>query len=69
MGSMALVVVLLAVVGAIGLISELPKIVTHHINQPVERRRREQAARRTIAAIIFAAMAIAGFAAVLWYGM
>ncbi len=54
--------VLVLAIGAIGLVSELPKVLSHHINQPVQRRRREAALRRKLVkgiAIGFVALAIA----------
>ena len=55
----------LAIAGAVGLVVQLPKIVTHHINLPKERRRRELAARRTLMRWMAAAMASIAIAA--WF--
>jgi len=54
----------LAIAGAVGIVVQLPKIVTHHINLPKERRRREMAARRTLMRWMAGAAAVV--AAVAW---
>ena len=56
--SIALGAVLL--LGGIGIVLELPKILSHHINQPVQRRRRERALRRKLAWYVVAVWLLAG---------
>jgi len=53
----------LAIAGAVGIVVQLPKIVTHHINLPKERRRREMAARRTLVKWMAAALAVVALSA------
>ncbi len=54
--------------GVIGVLSELPKILSHHINQPVERRRRERALRKKMALRISVVLllAVAVYLALHW---
>jgi len=54
--------VVLAVLAAVGILIEVPRIRTYHINLPKERERREAAARRTLA-IAIAWTAAGGLAA------
>jgi hypothetical protein len=66
MSAVVAVVLVLAALVAIGLVWELPKIRTFHINQPAERRRREIAARKTLAALVGGTAAAAFLAAAVW---
>ncbi len=61
-------VFVLVAVGVIGVLSELPKILSHHINQPVDRRRRERALRKKLALRISVVLffAIAAYLTLNW---
>ncbi len=56
---MKLLALLIAVVFVVGVLVEVPKLRTAHINQLPERRRRESAARRTLGLWMAAAAVLA----------
>ncbi len=49
MATASVLAAVVVAVGMIGAVVELPKILSHHINQPVQRRERERALRRKLA--------------------
>lgn len=50
---------LVLIVGLIGAVIQLPEILSHHINQPVQRARRVRALRRKLALAAVAVLAAA----------
>lgn len=56
MSALSVIVAVVVAVGLVGAVVQLPEILSHHINQPVQRARRVRALRRKLA---FAALGIA----------
>ena len=49
MSSLAAAAALVVVIGLIGVVVQLPEILSHHINQPAQRARRVRALRKKLA--------------------